>query len=168
MSACGCNNFPASLGNVTFEGSVGIGPNVTTQISTLDVSEGLITAQSLIESQGYSDVALGAPISFTGGALGSGGGPTLTGHQSFWQASSTGQQMTVDRGGIVDFITGISFGAYQRGDIGSMPLAYAIDYSTDDLNWTNIATVTKNAQTSVIHLGFSVTARCIRLTINAF
>ncbi|UWZ85278.1 discoidin domain-containing protein [Occallatibacter riparius] len=147
--------------------NVGIGTGTTTPPrSTLDIV-GTTATQRVVEIFGAKDAAVGAPVTITGGTL-SNGGPTYRGGGSIWQATATGQQLTVDLGGSVTAINGISFSAYYAGDYRYIPASYSIDYSTDNNTYTNVVSVTSNTRADVFNSFSGLTARYIRLTVNAF
>jgi hypothetical protein len=145
--------------------SVGIG--ATTPRTTLDVN-GTIATQRLVEIYGSNDVAAGASVTVTGGILSGYGGPTTRGNQSWWQTTAVGQQMTVDLGGPVLQINGISFSTFYAGSAWYIPAGYTIAYSTDNVTYTPLVSVTGNARPDVYNSFNIITARYIRLTVTAF
>ena len=130
---------------------------------------GHLVAQRIVETQGTIDAAVGAPVTVTGGILTEGGPTFRSQHAAWYTASSTGQQMTIDLGGQVNVIYVVSFSTYYTDDARYIPAVYSIDYSTNDATGTNVVTVTGDTRTDVYHqFANQVTARYIRLTINAF
>jgi hypothetical protein len=156
----------AGVERMTFDTAGNVGIGTTAPRATLDIT-GSTIAQGIIETLGVNEVDVGAPIATTGGNI-YGGGPTYRGNVSAWQPTANGQQMIVDLGALIYQVNGISFGTYYYVDPRYIPAAYSLDYSTDEATWTNLATVTGNSRTDVYQGGFTVNARYIRLTVNAF
>jgi len=147
--------------------SLSVGTGATTPRTTLDVN-GTIATQRLLEIYGSNDVAAGASVTTSGGILSQYGGPTSRGNQSWWQATAVGQQMIVDLGGPVLQIDGISFSTFYAGALDYIPAGYTIAYSTDNVTYTPVITVTGNQRPDVYHsFSTTFTARYIRITVNA-
>jgi|GEM_PF-2144065 len=144
-------------------GNLGIA--TTKPQANLDIA-GILAADTLVETRGYTDLAPLAVATVTGGTM-SYGGPGLRGNDSIWSVTSAGQAITFDLGFTRDHLLGVTFGTFFRADTGNIPASYAIDYSTDNSSWTNLATVTDNTSLAVRHFK-RFTGRYIRITVNAF
>ncbi len=150
--------------NLIVNGSIGIG-TVNTQ-SKLDVS-GIITSDSLVQISGLWDVARGKSATITSGVL-YGGGPTYRNNGSQWHVTSVPASMTVDLGSNIDAITYITFGTNWQDGYQFIPKSYTIEYSTDNINWTTLVSVSNNTNPRVKHHVGWIMARYIKLTVSEF
>jgi F5/8 type C domain len=75
--------------------------------------------------------------------------------------------MTVDLGATINEIREIGFTSHWATDSRYIPKDYVIEYSTDNVNWTTVVTVTGNTSPIVSHTVSTFSARYIRLTVNA-
>lgn len=131
-----------------------------------EVRAGITSVDSLIERRGYTDIAPGASVTISGGAL-QDGGPTMRGYASLWSLQAPGQSITLDLGNYVPLqVAKIAFGTNFRDDARYIPRDFVVSTSNDGTTWTTLTAVTGNTDPSVILPG-SGDARFVRITVNA-
>lgn len=141
------------------------------------IQAGAITTDKLAVRGELCNVALNRTVTVSGGSNAFGGmtSATTATTGARWQTptSVTPCTATVDLGASVLDIISVEFGTWANtaGELKNyIPSGYKIDYSIDNISWTNLATVTTNSGASIqlypVHIhptGFQ--ARYIRLTV---
>ncbi|RYF56662.1 MAG: hypothetical protein EOO39_36410, partial [Cytophagaceae bacterium] len=147
---------------VKADGKVGIGTSSPSQ--TLDVAGG-IKATSIVETQGFWDVAPLGTATATGGLIAA-GGPQFRGSASLWSAIPAGDTMTLDLGAIYPNVGIISFGTVYRNDVNYTPKDVITSVSSDCSTYTTVGSETGNLTKTSFFYAFSErSVRCVQIQV---
>lgn len=137
-----------------------------TKIEGGNIYTGSIFLDKLYCNGALSVVSNGRAVTYSGGTQSS-GGIGGGGNTPLWTVTSTGQYAIIDLGASLADLRAITFTSYWATDWHYIPNDYTIDYSTDNLTWTNLVSITGNVNSMPTHK-FNVQARYIKITVNAF
>lgn len=113
----------------------------------------------------YENVAGTAIVTYSPNTTISGNGPTARGFNDYWETTNQGAWINLNLGQAYN-IAYVVFGTRIVSDLSQAPMDYAIDYSTDDINYFNIITATNNTDTLQNIFANGVLAQYIRITVN--